>query len=235
MQSPAGRTAAAVIALTVLLGVVALASTEQATSPAPAPPPVEEPAPTPPQSGEQPPPPEPLAPLDAEAEEPPGEGVSLPWLPWLLFLLVALGVLAGVVMFLRARRAGARRRPRRARPEEDEDAAPDVRAEEAEATRRAVDAALPALRDPADPRAAVIEAYARMEEALAERALRRGDAEAPREYLERVLRERGMPQESLTTLTALFEEARFSRHPIPESAPRRAMSELYAARAKLGA
>jgi hypothetical protein len=46
------------------------------------------------------------------------------------------------------------------------------------------------------------------------------------------MREQGMPEASLT---ALFEEARFSRHPIPESAPRRAASELDAARAVLAA
>lgn len=42
-----------------------------------------------------------------------------------------------------------------------------------------------------------------------------------------------MPVTSLTTLTALFEEARFSRHPIPESAPGRAAHELQIARAAL--
>jgi hypothetical protein len=48
-----------------------------------------------------------------------------------------------------------------------------------------------------------------------------------------VLRERGMPEDSLITLTSLFEEARFSRHPIPASAPARAASELEAARLAL--
>lgn len=42
-----------------------------------------------------------------------------------------------------------------------------------------------------------------------------------------------MPEQSLTALTALFEEARFSRHPISESGPRRAASELRAARVAL--
>jgi Domain of unknown function (DUF4129) len=105
----------------------------------------------------------------------------------------------------------------------------------AEVAREAVDAALAPLREPADPRAAVIEAYARMENVLAERELGRRTPEAPREYLRRVMREQGMPQESLATLTALFEEARFSRHRIPESAPRRAASELEAARVALAA
>jgi Domain of unknown function (DUF4129) len=101
------------------------------------------------------------------------------------------------------------------------------------AAQDAVRAALVPLREPTDPRAAVIEAYARMEAVLGERQLSRRSPEAPREYLNRVLRERGMPEDSLVTLTALFEEARFSRHPIPESAPRRAASELEAARLAL--
>jgi hypothetical protein len=44
-----------------------------------------------------------------------------------------------------------------------------------------------------------------------------------------------MPEESQTTLTVLFEEARFSLHPISESAPSRALDELEHARAALAA
>ena len=101
---------------------------------------------------------------------------------------------------------------------------------DAETARRALDAALVPLREPADPRGAVIEAYARMEEVLASRELGRRSPEAPREYLGRVLREQGMPERSLTTLTQLFEQARFSPHPIQASAPGRARSELQTAR-----
>jgi hypothetical protein len=46
-------------------------------------------------------------------------------------------------------------------------------------------------------------------------------------------RERDIPERPLTTLTALFEEARFSLHPIPDSAPSRALSELEDARVAL--
>jgi Domain of unknown function (DUF4129) len=107
--------------------------------------------------------------------------------------------------------------------------------DDAETARHAVEAALEPLREPTDPRAAVIEAYARMERVLAERELARRMAEAPREYLGRVLRVQGMPERSLTTLTALFEEARFSLHPIPHSAPGRALTELETVRAGLAA
>jgi hypothetical protein len=104
---------------------------------------------------------------------------------------------------------------------------------DAEVARLALDAALVPLREPADPRGAVIEAYARMEDVLASRELGRRSPEAPREYLGRVLREQGMPEHSLTTLTELFEQARFSPHPIPISASGRARSELQTAREAL--
>ena len=104
---------------------------------------------------------------------------------------------------------------------------------DAEGARRMLDAALEPLLEPTDARAAVIEAYARMEQVLASRELGRRTPEAPREYLTRVLRRQGMPERSLTSLTELFEEARFSAHPIPASASARARSELEAARAGL--
>jgi hypothetical protein len=119
-------------------------------------------------------------------------------------------------------------------PAEAEPATPATE-DEAEVARRAVEAALEPLRDPTDPRSAVIAAYAGMETVLAERELGRRTPEAPREYLARILDEHGMPERSLTTLTDMFEEARFSRHPIPDSAPRRALGELEQARAALAA
>ena len=167
------------------------------------------------------------------------------WVWWLLGAIAAAAlawVAARIVRELmrirwrppRLRRWRWRRRARTA-PDESPTTEPArvVDDDEAEVARDAVDAALVPLREPADPRAAVIEAYARMEHVLAERQLGRRPPEAPREYLRRVMREQGLPQESFTTLTALFEEARFSRHPIPEGAPRRAASELQIARAVL--
>ena len=164
------------------------------------------------------------------------------WLWWLLGAIAAAAVLSIVVRIVRElmrvrwglpRLRGWRWRRRPRTVPDDPPATEPARVVEAEVAREAVDAALAPLREPADPRAAVIEAYARMEHVLAERDLGRRTPEAPREYLRRVMREQGMPEQSLTTLTALFEEARFSRHPIPESAPRRAESELESARAAL--
>jgi Domain of unknown function (DUF4129) len=161
------------------------------------------------------------------------------WLRWTIAAIVLVGVLGAVVMLVRDLRGGWRRQRRRGRPAARETpvAQPSNAGTEddAEVARRAVEAAYEPLREPADPRAAVIEAYARMERVLAERELARRMPEAPREYLARVLRAQGMPERSLTTLTALFEEARFSLHPIPHSAPRRALSELENARAAMAA
>jgi Domain of unknown function (DUF4129) len=169
-----------------------------------------------------------------EPEEEPGPPA---WLLWTIAASALAGVLAALVMLVRdlRGRGGWRRRRRGGRPPTARETTVGQPSnggteDDAEAARRAVDAALEPLRQPADPRAAVIEAYARMEQVLAERELGRRTPEAPREYLARVLREQGMPDQSLTTLTALFEEARFSLHPVPQSAPGRALSELENAR-----
>ena len=161
------------------------------------------------------------------------------WQWWALAALGLTGLVAAAVLLVPELRRWARaRRERRAafvatRGPTVGEATRTDEPDEAEVVQRALDAASAPLRDPADPRAAVIEAYARMEQVLAERDLGRRAPEAPREYLTRVLREHGAPQQSLATITALFEEARFSHHPIPPSAPRRALGELENARAAL--
>jgi uncharacterized protein DUF4129 len=164
------------------------------------------------------------------------------WLRWVIAVLLVAALVAVTVLLVRAwpSMGGLRRRRRRPgdpEPDEgaDEAAGATSEGEDADVVRRAVEAALDPLRDPTDPRSAVIAAYARMEAVLAERELGRRRPEAPREYLTRVLGEGGMPERSLTTLTDMFEEARFSRHPIPDSAPRRALGELERARAALAA
>lgn len=233
MRDAAPRTAAVLAALTILVCIVAFAGSEpiDATQ---APPP-------PPQAEQQPPDlPDPVpdvepAPDDLpepEEEDEPSSGTP-DWLRWLgLLLLVVAAALVARAVRRGLRHRGRRRRRRvvRVAAEEDEQAGEHAK----ETARQAIDAALVPLREPADAREAVIEAYVRMERVLAERALERQAPEAPREYLDRVLREQGMPERSLTALTELFEEARFSRHPVPDEAPARARSELEHARAALG-
>jgi hypothetical protein len=167
----------------------------------------------------------------------PDEEFSMPpWLPWTIAGIVLTAVAVGTLLQVRRPRlwGPGRRRARRSPAEPEAGEAPSAGpGDDAEVARRAVEAALESLRDPADPRGAVIAAYARMEQVLAERELGRRTSEAPREYLKRVLAERGMPERSLTTLTSLFEEARFSLHPISYEASRRALSALENARVAL--
>jgi Domain of unknown function (DUF4129) len=163
------------------------------------------------------------------------------WLRWAVVCLAFGAIVTGGVVFARNFRGwGTWRRGRRRAAPSEEDATETEPAtlapeDDTEVARRGVEAALVPLREPTDPRGAVIAAYARLEEVLAEHDLGRRAPEAPREYLLRVLVEQGVPEGSLSALTSLFEEARFSLHPIPESAPRRAQSELENARAALAA
>jgi hypothetical protein len=75
-------------------------------------------------------------------------------------------------------------------------------------------ATLDDLRAESDPRRAVIAAYARMERSFAAVGLPRDAAEAPEEYVERVLESVPISQRAVDRLTALFTWARFSRHDV---------------------
>lgn len=70
------------------------------------------------------------------------------------------------------------------------------------------------LRAETDPRRAVIAAYARLERALAAYGLPRRPAEAPLEYLERMLESAEVTPAAGRRLTVLFERARFSQHEV---------------------
>ena len=103
-------------------------------------------------------------------------------------------------------------------------------ASETTATGAAIQAAMAALDAVDDPRTAVIAAYVAMQQVLATHGLARSPAEAPREYLQRVLVASSATEEA-TTLTGLFEEARFSTHPVSEGLRERALSALGSLRA----
>ena len=91
------------------------------------------------------------------------------------------------------------------------------------------------LRAERDPRRAVIGAYARMERALAAAGLRRTEAEAPEEYLERVLAEVAVSPRLAGRLTALFAWARFSRHDVRPEMKDEAIEALEALQDELAA
>ena len=136
------------------------------------------------------------------------------WLPWAALAIVFVAVVGALLVVLRR-------------------AEPDATSSEQGAARDAVDAAIGALDRSADPRSALIAAYAAMERTLAEHGIARSRAEAPREYLQRVLVVASGVEPDASTLTGLFEEARFSTHPIPERLRALAHSALGSLRARL--
>jgi Domain of unknown function (DUF4129) len=100
----------------------------------------------------------------------------------------------------------------------------------ATALSAALDESVDDLRAERDPRRAVIAAYARMEMTLERRGFPRSRAEAPLEYLARVLRELHVRSGAVLALTELFERAKFSRHEIDADMKEEAIGALIAVR-----
>jgi len=84
-----------------------------------------------------------------------------------------------------------------------------------------------------DPRRAVIAAWARMERGLAAAGLPRRPAEAPFEYVGRVLVASPVEPAHVHRLTDLFERAKFSRHTIDQAMREEAVAALRAVRSDL--
>jgi hypothetical protein len=86
-----------------------------------------------------------------------------------------------------------------------------------------------------DPRRAVIAAYARMERVLGQEGHPRRPAEAPFEYLARILLRLRVRAAAVRELTELFERAKFSTHEIDTSMRERAIAALLSVRDDLQA
>ena len=97
-----------------------------------------------------------------------------------------------------------------------------------------VEDTLEELEAEADPRRAVIKAYARMEVVLSKRGVPRRPAEAPYEYLSRALGELMVNEGPARRLTHLFERAKFSAAEVGESMKAEAIDCLRRIRADLG-
>jgi hypothetical protein len=134
---------------------------------------------------------------------------------------LAAGIAAGIVGLAGFAVVRARRR----------EPTPEPRAAVAAGARDAAAAAA----IPADPRAAVLAAYARMEAALATVGLARRPSDAPREYLARLEAGLGGGRAPAARLTELFERARFSPHPVGEDVRREAIGTLEALHTELEA
>ena len=86
-----------------------------------------------------------------------------------------------------------------------------------------------------DPREAIIACYARLRDAIGSVGIAMRSSDTPMELLRRVLAERDVSSENVTTLTSLFEKARFSTHPVDESMRDEAKAALADVTAELGA
>jgi Domain of unknown function (DUF4129) len=100
---------------------------------------------------------------------------------------------------------------------------------------RMLDETLDDLRRERDPRRAVIAAYARMERSLGSYGLPRRAAEAPLEYLGRVLAALTGSAAAARRLTRLFERAKFSEHSIDARMKEDAIAAVGAVRDELRA
>jgi hypothetical protein len=103
----------------------------------------------------------------------------------------------------------------------------------AEALSDVLDDTLDDLRAEPDSRRAIIVAYARMEAALERLGVARQEAEAPLEYLSRVLLALEVSPPPVQALTELFERAKFSHHPIGPVLKDEAIEALECIRAEL--
>jgi hypothetical protein len=162
---------------------------------------------------------------DAGGGDDGGTGLGPSWTS----LVMAAGVLLAV---LAANRWTAARRDRAALA-----TGPDDADGEAARLETAVVAAQEQLGGHTDPRAAIVAAYAAMAATLAAGLARRGSSarasDTPTELLTRAVGSGLVSEGPATTLTELFREARFSRHPMGEGHRRAAEDALEAVRAEL--
>lgn len=162
----------------------------------------------------------PAAPADGSSEDAAGR-YRPEFVLWPVLVVGGLVVVALLAWYLAARGRRSVREPRLETPVE---VLADVLAE-----------ALDDLRSERDPRRAVIAAYARMERALAAAGVPRSAAEAPEEYLERVLGEIDLSRRSVGRLTSLFAWARFSGHDVHPEMKEEAIGTLEQVQRELAA
>jgi hypothetical protein len=92
--------------------------------------------------------------------------------------------------------------------------------------QRAVAAGLQELRTHTDPRQAIIACYARLEHLLTDYGLPAYEHLTPQEYMGTALQDLDLPTDAFAGLVGLFELARYSLHPLDDTARRTAMAYL---------
>ena len=148
---------------------------------------------------------------------------------WLLIVFVALvAAVLGTIVVLVARRW------LRAPDEQADDGehTSDVPIDPA-AAALAVESTIDRMLVDPDPRTAIIGAYAQLLEGLAAVGLPRAVSETPHEYLRRCLTTLHVDGVPIARLTALFEIARFSTHPLNEGHRTDALGALQSVKAQL--
>lgn len=154
---------------------------------------------------------------------------------WLEGALNALVIALAVAVAVAASVAAWRRRPRlewrrRAAGEPDFDVLPDVVSavvDEAAAQRAELRTG--------SPRNAIVRCWLRLERDVAAAGLSPVPADTSAEFTERVLASFSVDPATIGELAALYREARFSRHPLDESARRAALDALDRLHRSLGA
>jgi hypothetical protein len=152
----------------------------------------------------------------------PEQGEPAPYEPsvsWLPIVVVVVLVVAGIVAYVIAERRG--------RPGGRSDAAL------AEQLAVVLDDTLDDLRAEADPRRAIIAAYARLERVLAANGIPRHAAETSDEYLSRVLHDLELDSGAVERLTRLFTRAKFSQHDVDIAMKEEAIDALEQVRDEL--
>jgi hypothetical protein len=151
-------------------------------------------------------------------DQPPGTNYepSISWLP--VAIVVALVVGAAIAYVFAERRAHGSR------------ASGDRLAEQ---LALVLDDTLDDLRAEADPRRAIIAAYARLERVLAANGVGREPAETSDEYLHRVLARLTLHSGGVERLTVLFAQAKFSHHDVDTTMKEDAIDALEQVRNEL--
>ena len=96
-----------------------------------------------------------------------------------------------------------------------------------------LDETLDDLRGEADPRRAIVAAYARLERVLAANGIPRHASETFAEYLPRILHELALDARAVERLTALFTQAKFSHHGVDGAMKEEAIDALEQVRDEL--
>lgn len=166
----------------------------------------------------------------------PGAG-SLFWVALAFLALLVAVLLFGLLVMLKGllvRPAGIWRGQRGADAAAVHDAADAASDELRRRLRGEVEAGLEDLDEAGDPRRAVIACWLRLERAVAEAGTPRRSAETPGDLVTRVLGAHRVRPARLHELSALYREARYSRHELDEGVRRRARAALDDVRRDLG-